>query len=288
MVRTRGGRGAVGVLGLSALGLSALGLGGCATQHNAAGPTTSGLITIPPASSAAPAGGATASGGHDTGSAGDHAAGDSHGTGRGGGGGASSSSDGSGSEGTSNSGGSASGTSPSSSANYSRLIQETDAAAQSDFKATYRDSGSNTTITFAQLGTRSSFSGGGSAFYSNGATNTVCNTDGTSTSCYTGAKPLTGVLALVIPREAAGAIASAAAMQASAVHHDEEHHGGHASTCLAYTLQSQSIKYCLDSAGIVTYLRIPHATFVLTGFTTSVSSTDVAVPSGASSQPTPS
>jgi len=266
--RRAGGARAAGVT----VGAVAVALCAC-VGHGTGSSATTGYITIPPASSTVPGTPAQAAAHGTTPAAHGTSGGAPHGGGSSPPGGA---------------GGSSAGTGGSSPAYLTQLLQEADAAAGNNYKATYKAVGSSATITFAQLGARMSFSGGGTAYYSNGTNNTVCDSTNSPTSCYTGAKPLTGVLALISPKAVANAVLQAQSAQASSVRHDDEHHDGLASTCLAYTLQLQRIKYCLDDQGVVTYIKIPRAAFVLTDYTTSVSAADVTTPPGAITRPTPS
>jgi hypothetical protein len=167
-------------------------------------------------------------------------------------------------------------------------VRQASLATLTDFMATYKAVGSPTTITFAQLGGRTSFSSGPTTFYSNGTTNTVCDNSGGRVTCYSGAQPLTGVLALVQPQAVAQAIRQAASTQATSVAYSAAKHDGLASSCVAYALQGQNVKYCLDGEGVVTFIRIVGtATFVLSSLTGSVPEAAVSVPPGAITSPSP-
>jgi len=131
-----------------------------------------------------------------------------------------------------------------------------------------------------------SFATGATTYYSDGGASTLCDSAGGTVSCYTGAKPLTGVLALVNPSELAGGVRAASA-HAVPMSLSSERHDGQPSTCVSYVTQGQRAKYCVDGAGVVTYLRIPSATFQLTGYTTAVTDAAVTVPPGATMRPSP-
>jgi hypothetical protein len=167
-----------------------------------------------------------------------------------------------------------------------QLLQRASLATNSTFKATYRAKGSNATIVFAQDGSRSSFSTGTTAYYSNGASNTVCDSSSGAPACYRGAKPLAGLLSLISPTNVSGAIQAAAAA-ALPVSHSTEHHSGQSSSCVAYFAAGQKVKYCINDQGIVTYIKIPSGSFELSGYTTVVSPADVSVPAGATTLSTP-
>jgi hypothetical protein len=137
---------------------------------------------------------------------------------------------------------------------------------------------------FAQDGSKSSFSTGTTAYYSDGAINTVCDSSSGTPACYNGAKPLSGLLSLISPTRVSSAIQAAAAVSVS---HSTEHHNGQASSCIAYLDAGQKVKYCIDGQGIVTYIKIPNGAFELSSYTTSVSPADVSVPAGATTLSTP-
>ena len=165
-----------------------------------------------------------------------------------------------------------------------KLQQDASAASQASFKATYQAHGSSTTLTFAKIGSRTSFVTGTTAFYTNGGANTVCDTSSGKPSCYTGAKPPTGLLSVVDPSQESQAVHAAAAAGTS-VSYTVEHRGGQQSLCMAYSQSGQPVKYCIGSMGIVTYLKIPSGTFELTGYTTQVTNADVSVPGDATMLP---
>jgi hypothetical protein len=179
-----------------------------------------------------------------------------------------------------------SGSGPSGSDRLQKFLDTAALAAGAGYEATYKANGSPTTFTFAQLGAMTSFASGGTTDYSDGAQSTVCDAAGGTVSCDTGAKPLTGVLALVSPSELAGAVRAASAHDVP-VKQSSEHHDGQLSTCVSYVTQGQRVKYCVNGAGIVTYMRIPSATFQITGYTTAVTAADVTVPPGATMLPSP-
>jgi hypothetical protein len=165
-----------------------------------------------------------------------------------------------------------------------QLQQRASLATHATFKATYRAKGSNTTIVFAQDGSKSSFLTGTTAYYSDGSSNTVCDSSSGTPACYTGAKPLGGLLSLLSPTRVSSAIQAAAAVSVS---HTSEHHSGQPSSCIAYSDAGQRVKYCIDVQGIVTYIKIPNGAFELTAYTTAVSPGDVSVPAGATTLATP-
>jgi hypothetical protein len=150
----------------------------------------------------------------------------------------------------------------------------------STFKATYRAKGSNTTIVFAQEGSKSSFATGTTAYYSDGSSNTVCDTSSGTPACYAGAKPVAGLLSLISPTKVSSAI-HAAALAAVPVSHSTEHHSGQSSSCVAYSDAGQKVKYCINDQGILTFIKIPSGSFELSAYTTAVSPADVSVPAGA-------
>ena len=167
-----------------------------------------------------------------------------------------------------------------------QLQQRASLATHAAFKATYRAKGSNATIVFAQDGSLSSFSTGTTAYYSVGSNSTVCDSSSGTPLCYTGAKPLAGLLSLISPTKVSSAI-QAAATAAVSVSHSTEHHSGQSSSCISYSDAGQNVKYCINDQGIVTYIKIPSGSFELTGYTTAVSTTDVSVPAGATMQSAP-
>ena len=105
--------------------------------------------------------------------------------------------------------------------------------------------------------------------------------------CYTGAKPLGGLLSLISPAREASAI-QAAASAGSPVGYSEETHDGQVSSCISYSDAGQHVKYCINDHGIMTYIRIPAGAFELTAYTTTVSDADVSAPANATMQPAPS
>ncbi len=155
------------------------------------------------------------------------------------------------------------------------------------FQATYKVKGSTASIVFAQQGAKTSFSTGTTAYYSDGATSTVCDSSNGTPSCSTGAKPLTGLLSLINPTQMSNAVL-AATTSAVSVNHSTENHSGQSSSCVAYAVGLQRVKYCVNDQGVVTFIRIPTGTFELTAYTTNVSDAEVSVPAGAKFGPAPS
>jgi hypothetical protein len=165
-----------------------------------------------------------------------------------------------------------------------KLQQAATVATQANFKATYQARGSATTLVFAKIGSRSSFVTGTTALYTNGGSNTVCDTSSGRPSCYTGAQAPTGLLSVVDPTQESQAVHAAAAAGTS-VSYTVEHRGGQQSLCMAYSQSGQPVKYCIGDVGVVTYLKIPSGTFELAGYTTQVTSADVSVPADATILP---
>ncbi len=168
-----------------------------------------------------------------------------------------------------------------------QLEQKATVATHTVYKATYQAKGSTATIVFAQDGAQTSFTSGTTAYYSSGSANTVCDSSSGAPSCYTGAKPLAGLLSLISPTDVSSAI-DAAAIASTSLNHSTERHSGQPSSCISYTQGTERVKYCLNDQGIVTYIKIPTGTFQLTTYTTSVSGADVSVPANAKFQPAPS
>jgi hypothetical protein len=162
------------------------------------------------------------------------------------------------------------------------LLTTATSAAGTSFAATYKLSGRSTVVTYAQSGSLSALSTGTATYYVDGSSNTVCTT-GTPTTCYSGSKPLTGVLAVIIPAQAADAIRIV-------VEHDvpvtltSESRGGALSSCIAYDDRGIPVKYCLDSQGYLTFVKVPGGSFVRTSFSTQVT-TALSPPAGATYQP---
>jgi hypothetical protein len=178
---------------------------------------------------------------------------------------------------------------PAPSASHSALVQLQQKAASAShgtFMATYQAKGSNTTILFARMGSRSSISTGTTTFYSDGTSNTVCDTSSGTPSCYTGAQPLAGLLSPIDPAEASSAIQSVVASGVS-VSYSTEHHDGLLSSCISYPNRGQHVKYCMNSQGVVIYLKIPTGAFQLTSYTTRVPDAYVSVPANATFHPAP-
>ncbi len=172
-------------------------------------------------------------------------------------------------------------------AHLPQLEQKASTAMSATFEATYQAKGANSTIVFAQKGLKSSFSTGTTSYYSDGATSTVCDTSSGAPSCYTGAKPLAGLLSLIDPSQESSAI-QAANTEGLAVSYSSATHDGQLSSCISYTKAGQRLKYCIDDHGIVTYIRIPTGAFELTAYTTDVSDAQVSVPTNATMVPAPS
>ncbi len=168
-----------------------------------------------------------------------------------------------------------------------QLQQKASSATSAVFKATYEAKGANSTIVFAQKGAKTAFLTGTTSYYSEGASNIVCDSSSGVPSCYTGAKPLGGLLSLIDPARESSAI-QAAASAGSPVDYSEENHGGQLSSCISYSNAGQRVKYCINDQGILTYIRIPAGAFELTAYTTNVSDADVSVPANATIQPEPS
>ena len=173
------------------------------------------------------------------------------------------------------------------SAQLPQLQAKASSARSMTFKATYQAKGVNTTIVFAQKGSKTSFLTGTTAYYSDGATNTVCDSSGAAPSCYTAATPLSGLLSLIDPAEESSAIQAANAAGV-AVNYSTATHDGRLSSCISYSRAGQRVKYCIDDHGILTYIRIPTGAFELTAYTTDVSDADVSVPINATIGPAPS
>jgi len=163
------------------------------------------------------------------------------------------------------------------------LLNAVTGASDASFTATYEASGSNTTVTFTQLGSKSALATGTTTYYTDAATNTVCDTSQSPPACYTGAAPLTGVLSLINPAAAASAIRSATGESSAVTFQSEPDHV----QCISYPLQSQTVQYCIDSAGLLTYVGSQIAAFHLTTHSTGVSDSEVSVPAGATLMPTP-
>ena len=203
---------AVEVVG--ALVLAGIVAGFLLTRHSSAGHGHQAATTVPHAVSGSSTASGSGSGGSGSGGSGSSTASGSGSGGSGSGGSGSSTASGSGSGG-SGSGGSGSSTASGSGSGGSKgskasaqtskyleqLQQKATSATGATFKATYRVKGSTLSIVFAQEGSKSSFSSGTSAYYSDGQTRTECDTSNGTPSCYTGAKPLTGLLSLISPTE---------------------------------------------------------------------------------------
>ena len=175
----------------------------------------------------------------------------------------------------------------STSSHLSQLQQKAASAMSANFEATYQAKGANTTIVFAQKGSKTSFSTGTTSYYSDGATNTVCDSSGGVPLCYTGARPLSGLLSLLDPTEDSSAIQAANA-EGLTVNYSTATHDGQLSSCISYSKAGQRLKYCIDDQGIVTYIKIPTGDFELTGYTTNVSDAAVSMPANATVRPAPS
>lgn len=163
------------------------------------------------------------------------------------------------------------------------LLTTATSAAGTTFEATYKLSSSASVVTYAQQGSLRSLSTGTATYFVNGSSNTVCS--GTPPTCYTGAKPLTGVLAVIIPAQAAGAI-RALVTDNVPVTLTSETRGGAMSSCIAYDDQGIPVKYCLDAQGYLTFVKVPGGSFVRTSFSTQVT-TALSPPAGATYQPAP-
>lgn len=146
-------------------------------------------------------------------------------------------------------------------------------AVGSTFKATYHASIGGT-LTYAQQGPKSAFVAGATTYYSDGTTNSVCDTTTGTPVCHTRVKPLTGVLSLVSPANALTAIDTVARKGTPIVHSTQAGSG----QCLAYTYGQQPVKYCVNSQGLVSYITTPYGTFRLVGITTTVSDSEVSSP----------
>lgn len=161
-----------------------------------------------------------------------------------------------------------------------QMEQETAAAAQTTFKVTYSAS-DNTTVVYAQMDGKSSFVAGSTGYYDNGTSNTVCDNGNATPVCYTNAQPLQGVLSLVEPARALGALQAVAARTASITHTSQPHDV----QCVSYSLQGELVKYCINRQGIVTYVGVPSGDFKLSQYTTAVSDAEVSVPANALTNP---
>lgn len=147
------------------------------------------------------------------------------------------------------------------------------AASGLTYKASYRSTSAGATLTYAQLGAQTAFAAGQTTYYSDGVTNTVCDTSSGHPVCYTDAKPLTGLLSLISPASAAHAIQ---ALLDGATSVTQSTQSG--AQCLAYLLSAQKVKYCINGQGIVSYINVGAGAFKLNGLTASVSSSDVTAP----------
>ncbi|MDE3086464.1 MAG: hypothetical protein KGJ77_06830 [Acidobacteriota bacterium] len=164
------------------------------------------------------------------------------------------------------------------------LLTTATSAAGTNFEATYKLSSNSTMVTYAQEGSSSSLSTGTATYFASGPSHTVC-TVGSPPTCYTGAKPLTGVLAVIIPAQAAAAFRALVANNVP-VTLTSETRGGAMSSCIAYEDQGIPVKYCLDSQGYLTFVKVPGGSFVRTSFSTQVT-TALSPPAGATYQPAP-
>jgi len=176
---------------------------------------------------------------------------------------------------------------PAASGQLPQLQQKASSATNTIFKATYEAKSANSTIVFAQKGAKTAFLTGTTSYYSEGASSIVCDSSSGVPLCYTGAKPLGGLLSLIDPARESSAIRAAAAA-GSPVSYSEENHDGQLSSCISYANAGQHVKYCINDQGILTYIRIPAGAFELTAYTTNVSDADVSVPANATLQSAPS
>lgn len=143
------------------------------------------------------------------------------------------------------------------------------------FKTTYHVSIGGT-FGYAQSGVKSAFVAGATTYYTDGSTDTVCDDTSGTPVCTGTTRPLTGVLSLVRPANMYAAIGDLARSPDPVKPTTKSGLG----ECLAYTLQSEAVKYCVNSQGILSYIDTPYGIFRLTAFTTTVADSDVSVPGG--------
>ena len=190
----------------------------------------------------------------------------------------------------------AAGVSGSESEHLSAMEASIKAGEQSTFKAvyTYNAAGQSGTVTIEQEPPKSLFIAGGGEVIGTGTSTDYCSTAGTPPTCFsTGtSNPLASITQLFNPDNAATAIQTAeAAASAHAVGYNVSYStqsfAGQSSDCATITSSSVTGKYCVTKGGILAYSGTSSDSFQLTSFSSSVSSSDFALPAGATTQTLP-
>jgi hypothetical protein len=191
----------------------------------------------------------------------------------------------------------AAGSSPGSSA--SAQIQSLSAAVRTGqhatFKATYTShnaSGTSESVTLEQMPPKSVFSSGTSSVIDDGTHTYFCSPSGGSEQCVSeavsgsGTSPLASITAVFDP---ATLLNEFQAAEAAAVAHSVGYslafsngtYAGLAAKCVNFTHASTTAKYCVTNSGILAYASSAGSTFALTAFSSSPSTSDFALPAGA-------
>jgi hypothetical protein len=179
------------------------------------------------------------------------------------------------------------------------LTAAAEAASKATFKAVYNSnesSGSSSTVTIEQKPPKSVFISGDSSVINDGSTTYFCSKSGDQTSCVTqsgSVNPMASVVALFSPQAAITALKAAHTALVSKiagydVSYKNETIGGESSDCVVIKAAGQDAKYCVTKAGILAYSGNASSNFQLSSYSSSVSDSDFALPSGATTVSVPS
>ena len=176
------------------------------------------------------------------------------------------------------------------------LTSSVQGSEKSTFKAVYTIvNGANTeTVTVEQAPPKSAFFTKGGAFIDTGTTTYYCSDSGQSV-CVNGGStnPLAALTQLFSPQTELAelkAIQAEAATDASGNHisFTSETFGGVGTTCANVTGTATPVKYCVTKQGLLAYGSSSSSTLTLTSYTTSVPTSDFALPAGATIMTLPS
>jgi hypothetical protein len=158
-------------------------------------------------------------------------------------------------------------------------------------------------VTLEQAPPKSLFtSNDGSSFINNGTTTYACSKDSSSgtTSCVSypeAQNPMASLLTLYSPTAAEALFQTAesevaAKLAGISINFTSQTFAGQPSTCVTYSYAGSNAKYCVTKSGVLAYegggSSGNSSAFELTAYSTSVSASDFALPTGATVETMPS
>jgi plastocyanin len=179
------------------------------------------------------------------------------------------------------------------SAQIQSLSSEVRGGQHATYKATYTShnvTGTSESLTIEQMPPKSVFSSGTTSVINDGTHTYFCSPSSGSQQCVSeagsGTSPLASITAIFDPstllNEFQAAEAAAAAHTAGySLAFSSGTYAGLSAKCVNFTHASTTVKYCVTDTGILAYASSGGSTFELTGFSSSPSASDFALPAGA-------